>query len=415
MKPTAKVFEFLNSYNYYLPQNCEQVQKMFYEQMVKHLQLGDSFKNSFISQISQINQKAQRETEFRQLIRDTWLGFIENTPINNICQMLNSQEIKDVQDFILKVLLEPKRFDITYVDELLMNYESYFNSNKGLAQVVVRNRFRMTVSKLICSKFILSLDEIYQQKVRQFLFDIYLKKIEKLEQPVVIQTEFLTDSNFYFKMFEQLFDTQQDVQGTFYNLIKNVITIIVRDMSNIVFSLGIFQQFYQLYIEKDKILFEKYDQRSNVDQNKLANEILQKYKEREDLRDAIRQVVHKIFQTQNIEYKKLLKELVSKDIYNRENEQWVCQILREFDQQQRYRKPPCENDFHIYLRLQGFTLKGDKRGESEYDHPKLTLIIHDQNNTNFTVHNKLTKQTKRFDQTKEVHHYIQSSLQNYYN
>ncbi|CAK83771.1 unnamed protein product (macronuclear) [Paramecium tetraurelia] len=418
MKPTAKVFEYLNKYNYYLPQNCEQVQKMFYEQMVQHLQLGDSFRNSFISQISQINQRAQKETEFRQLIRDTWFGFIQKTPIKDICE-LNLQEIKDVQEFILKVLLEPTMFDITFVDELLFNYEIYFNSvltinvqqNKGLAQVVVRNRFRMTISKLICSKFILSLDEKYRQKVRSFLFDIYLKKVETLDQTVVIQTEFLTIQNFYKKMFDQLFDIQE-AQGTFYNIMKKVIDIIVRELCNIVYSLEIFTQFYQLYIEKDKILFEKYDPKTNIDHNKLANEILQKYYEHGNLREAIRQVVYKLFQSQNIEYKKLLKELVQKDIYSRENEQWVVQILREFEQYQiqKNRKQPIENDFHTYLRLQGFTFRGEKRGELEYDHAKLSLIIHDQ--TNFTVTNKIMKQTKRFVSIKEAHHYIQSSLQN---
>ncbi|CAD8199889.1 unnamed protein product [Paramecium octaurelia] len=410
MKPTAKVFEYLNKYNYYLPQNCEQVQKMFYEQMVQHLQLEDSFRNSFISQIAQIYQRAQKETEFRQLIHDTWLGFIQRTPIKEICQ-LNQQEMKDVQEFILKVLLEPTLFDITFVDELLMNYETYFNSNKGLAQLVVRNRFRVTITKLICSKFILSLDEKFRQKVRSFLFDTYLKKIETLDQTAVIQTEFLTIQNFYQKMFEQLFDIQE-AQGSIYNIMKKVIDIIVRELSNTVYSLEIFTQFYQLYIEKDKILFDKYDQKTNIDHNKLANEILQKYKEHENLRDAIRQIVHKVFHSQNIEYKKLLKELVSQDIYNRENEPWVVQILREFDQYQiqKNRKQPIENEYHTYLRLQGFTYKGEKRGELEYDHAKFSLIIHDQ--TNFSVTNKIMKQTKRFISIKEAHHYIQSSLQN---
>ncbi|CAK57931.1 unnamed protein product (macronuclear) [Paramecium tetraurelia] len=414
MKPTAKVFEYLNQYHYYLPQNLEQVQKMFYEQMVQHLQLGDSFKNSFISQISQINQKAQKEPEFRQLIRDTWFGFVNKTSITQICSMIHQQEIKDVQEFILKVLLEPKSFEITYVDDLLSVYEAYFQSNKGMAQVVIRNRFRMIISKLICSKYVKSLESRYQQKFNQFLFDIYLKKIERLDQNIVISTEFFTESNFFQKMFEQLFDSSE-MQGTFYNLIKNVIQIIVREITGIASQLDIFTQFYHLYCEKDKILFEKWDQRPNIDQSKLATEIFQKYKENQDLREAIRIVFQKITQNQSIDYKKLLKDLVSKDIYNRENEQWVSMILREFDQYniQRNRKQPAPNDFQSYLRAQGFTQKAERRGEQEYDHAKFNLIIHDQNN--FTVYNKINKQTKKFVQIKEVYHYIQTSIQNFNN
>ncbi|CAD8113267.1 unnamed protein product [Paramecium sonneborni] len=414
MKPASKVFEYLNKYNYYLPQDLENVQQYFYGQMVQHLQLADSFKNSFISQIAQINQKAQKESEFRQLIRDTWLGFINKIPITSICQMSNQQEVKDIQDFILKVLLEPNTFDTVYVQELLVNYENYIQSNKGLVQVVVRNRFRMTISKLICSRFIKSLDEKYQQNFHQFLFETYLKKIEKLDQTIIIQTELLTEQNFYQKMFEFLFD-QQEVQGAFFHLIKNVIQLIVRDINIIGYSLGIFKQFHQLYIEKDKILFEKFDHRSNLDQNKLASEILQRYKEHEDLRDAIRQIAHKINQTQNLEYKILLQELVQKDIYNRENEQWVCQILREFEQYQiqRNRKQPNENEISQYLIQLRFVFKQDRRGEQEYEHPKFNLIVQDQNN--FILQHKISKQTKKFMHFKELYNYLQNNTQNFNN
>ncbi|CAD8083123.1 unnamed protein product [Paramecium primaurelia] len=414
MKPTAKVFEFLNQYNYYLPQNLEHVQKMFYEQMVQHLQLGDSFKNSFISQISQINQKAQREPEFRQLIRNTWFGFVNKTPINIICPMVSQQEVQDVQDFILKVLLEPQSFEIIYVDDLLSVYEAYFQSNKGIVKVYIRNRFRMIISRLICSKFVKQLDTKYQSKFNQFLFQIYLKKIETQDQNILIQTEFLTESNFYQKMVEQLFDISE-LQGNFSYIIKNVIQILVREIVNVAQSFEIFIQFYHLYNEKDNILFEKYDQRLNIDLNKLATEIFLKFKENQNLRESIRIVFQKISLNQSTDYKRLLKDLVSKDIYNKENEQWVSLILREYEYQiQRNRKqPPVQNDFQTYLRHQGFIQKTEKKGEQEYDNPKFNLIIHDS--TNFTLYNKMNKETKKFMQIKEVYHYIQNSIQNFNN
>lgn len=50
----------------------------------------------------------------------------------------------------------------------------------------------------------------------------------------------------------------------------------------------------------------------------MVAEFLHKFREKEDIRDAVKYVHYKLTQTTN--YKQLLKDLITKDLYAKENE-----------------------------------------------------------------------------------------------
>ena len=48
-----------------------------------------------------------------------------------------------------------------------------------------------------------------------------------------------------------------------------------------------------MYIDKEKLLFERIDPRAHVDHNRIAMELHLKYKEKKDLKEALRSIAHK--------------------------------------------------------------------------------------------------------------------------
>ncbi|CAD8202713.1 unnamed protein product [Paramecium octaurelia] len=406
MKPNQKVFEHLKTYDYYLPLHLDSVQKWFYEKMVDNLGLSESFKTSFLSQISKIGQLAHNEEQFRQLVRNTWFGFLNQKPLSCICPMFDRQEQNDVLEFMLNVLIEPKQYEISYIDELLQLYEYYLQGNRGVVSIVNRTKFRMILSKLICSKFILSQEESYQPQIKQYLFDLYLRKIEKLEEKERIRVEQITKANLFHILFELLFD-QTEGQGNMFNHLKRIILILLDEQSNIFVSFQIFKSFYQMYLEKEKFLFDRIDPRLNIDYNRVAVELHQKYIEKRDLREALKSIVYK--STQSMDYKLVLRELVTRDIYSKENEQIFLPLFKEFDQinTQKYRRQqPIDNDLVQQIKLLGFN-KLDKRNEIEFDNLNFSIIITDNNN--IVVINKRTKQKAKCSSIKELHTFMQNS------
>ncbi|CAD8115643.1 unnamed protein product [Paramecium sonneborni] len=405
MKPNQKVFEHLKTYDYYLPIHLEFVQKLFYEQMVDNLGLSEGFRTSFLSQISKIGQFAHHESQFRQLIKDSWIGFFTKISLNSICIMIDGQELKEVREYIVNVMIEPKKYEIIYVDELLQIYEYYLQEKRYINNIVNRTKFRMILSKLICSKFILTQDEKYQPQIKQFLFELYIKKIEKIHEKERIQLEDMTKTNIFPIIFELLFD-QNEGQGSIFNHLKQIILILLDEQSNILISFQILKNFYQMFLEKEKILFERIDPKMNIDHNRIALELHLRYKEKKDLKEALKYIVHK--STQTIDYKQLLKELVTKDIYSKENEQNFFPLLKEFDfnnLQKNRRQQPIDNDLIQQIKIMGFN-KLDKRNEIEFDNLNFQINLIDTNN--IVVINKKNKQKTRCSSIKELHLFMQN-------
>ncbi|CAD8083668.1 unnamed protein product [Paramecium primaurelia] len=405
MKPNQKVLEHLKTYDYYLPIHLDYVQKWFYEQMIDNLGLSESFRTSFLSQISKIGQLAHNEQQFRKLIKDSWFGFFNSKPLSNICPILDRQEQNEILEFMLNVLIEPKQYEITYIDELLQIYEYYLQGNRGVASIINRTKFRMILSKLICSKFVKSQDEKYQTQIKQYLIDLYLRKIEKLDEKDRIHVEQITRINIFHILQELLFD-QIEGQGNIFNHLKRVILILLDESQNILISFQIFKNFYQMYLDKEKFLFDRIDPRQNVDYNRISIELNQKYFEKKDLREALKSIVSRL--TSNIDYKLILRELVTKDIYSKENEQMFFPLFKEYDHnnQQKYRRQQTiDHDLIQQIKLLGFN-KLDKRNENEYDNLNFSINIIDNNN--IIVINKRNKQKAKCSNIKELHFFMQN-------
>ncbi|CAD8205255.1 unnamed protein product [Paramecium octaurelia] len=406
MKPNQKVLDHLKTYDYYLPLHLDYVQKWFYEQMVDNLGLSESFRTSFLSQISKIGQFAHNEQQFRQLVRDSWFGFLSKKPLNSICIMLDGQEQNAIKEFILNVLIQPKQFEITYLDELLQIYEYYLQGNRGVANIINRTKFRMILSKLNLSGFILSQDERIQPQIKQYMLDLYLKKIEKQDEKERIRVELITKQNLFSNLFELLFD-QTEMQGNLFNHLKQIVYLMIEEQQNLLTSFQILKSFYQMYLDKEKLIFERMDPRVNVDHYRVARELYQKYKEKKDLREALRSIVQK--STQTIDYKLVLKELVTKDLYTKENEQLFIPLLKEFDMnnfQKNRRQQSIDNDLIQQIKILGFN-KLDKRNEIEYDNLNFSINIIDNNN--IVVINKRNKLKARCSNIKELHMFMQNS------
>ncbi|CAD8174717.1 unnamed protein product [Paramecium pentaurelia] len=406
MKPNQKVLDHLKKYDYYLPLHLDYVQKWFYEQMVDNLGLSESFRTSFLSQISKIGQYAHNEQQFRQLVRDSWFCFLNKKPLNFICIMIDGQEQNAIKEFLLNVLIQPKQYDITYIDELLQIYEYYLQGNGGVVNIINRTKFRMILSKLNCSRFILNQDERIQLQIKQYMFDLYLKNIEKIDEKERINVEFITRTNIFNKLFQVLFD-QIEGQGNMFNHLKQIVFVMIEEQLNILISFQILKSFYQMYLDKEKLLFERIDSRVNFDHNRIARELNQKYKEKKDLVEALKSIVQK--QTQTINYKLLLRELVTKDIYSKENEQILNPILKEFDinnQQKNKRQQYIDNDLIQQIKLLGFN-KLDKRNENEYDNLNFSINIIDNNN--IIVINKRNNQKGKCQNIKELYLFMKNS------
>ncbi|CAD8112514.1 unnamed protein product [Paramecium sonneborni] len=402
MKPNQKVFDHLKTYDFYLPTHLEQVQKSFYEQLVDNLGLSESFRTSFLSQISKIGQFAHNEQQFRQLIKDSWSGFFNKVALNSICVIQDQQEYKEIREFMINVMIEPKKHEIIYIDELLQIYEYYLLEKKYVTNIVNRTKFRMILSKLICSKFVLNQDEKYQPQIKQYLFELYIQKIEKIDEKERIRVEQITKSNIFHILFELLFD-QNEGQGNRFHHLKQIVLILIDEQSNILISFQILKDFNQMYLSKEKILFERIDPRANVDHNRIAMDLNQKFKEKKDLKEAIRSIVQK--STQTIDYKQLLKELVTKDIYSKENEQLFFPLLKEFDINhfQKYRRQPIDNQIIQQIKNLGYI----KINENEFENDNFQL--HAMDNTNMIVINKKNKQKVKCTNIKELLLFMQNS------